>query len=136
MVFYYTFGSSEDSPYQGGWVEVHADILLEAHKKFRERFPDRTPGVLNCSDYYESLPRRFKVDGNLGAYCHEELGKEEVEYRMTREAAKKAAETRVYVHMCRGDIEDGCRERGIKARGRADMERKLIDAITEEYMKK
>ena len=51
---------------------------------------------------------------------------------MTREEAKKRAEMRVYVYMKRGDIEEACKERGIKARGRSNMEQKLIEALTEE----
>lgn len=53
---------------------------------------------------------------------------------MTREEAKEKAETRVYVCMNRGDIEDACKERGIKARGRSNMEQKLIEALIEESL--
>ena len=35
-----------------------------------------------------------------------------------------------------GDIEEGCRKRGIKVtKNRSSMEGKLIEALTEEYMK-
>lgn len=42
----------------------------------------------------------------------------------------------VFVDMNRGDIEEGCRKRGIKVtKNRSSMEGKLIKALTEEYMK-
>jgi Fe2+ or Zn2+ uptake regulation protein len=55
---------------------------------------------------------------------------------MDRETAKKRAEEKVYVYMCRGDIEDECRERGIKVtKNRSQMEEKLIEAFTDEWSK-
>lgn len=56
--------------------------------------------------------------------------------RMTREEAREKAQEMVFMNMNRGDIEAGCRERGIKVtKNRSSMERKLIEALTEEYMK-
>lgn len=72
--FICTFGSSGTFPYRGGWVEVIADTLGEAHKKFRARFSDQTPGCLNCSDYYtedQHLESDMAVHGNRGEFCHE-----------------------------------------------------------------
>ena len=56
---------------------------------------------------------------------------------MTEDAARERATTRVYVDMCRGDIEAECRRFGIKvAKNRSAMEGKLIDALAAEYMVK
>lgn len=71
--FFYTFGSDERSPFQGGWVEVQAENLLEAHKIFRSYYPDRTLGCLNCSDYYTEFifnAGNFLTEGNRGKFCH------------------------------------------------------------------
>lgn len=40
-----------------------------------------------------------------------------------------------FVNMNLGDIEEACRERGIKVTNRSSMEGKLIEALVEEYMK-
>ena len=52
QTFYYTFGTAEFYPYQKGWVEVKAEDRAHADALFRRHFPDRTPGVLNCSCVY------------------------------------------------------------------------------------
>lgn len=70
---FYTFGSDDRFPFRGGWVEVEAPTMKEAHALFREHYPDREPGILNCSDYYTE--EQFKesgmlVTGNRGAFCH------------------------------------------------------------------
>ena len=51
--FYYTFGSDEGFPFQGGWVEVNANNLGEANDMFRSYFADRN-GALNCVFVYDS----------------------------------------------------------------------------------
>lgn len=70
---FYTFGTDPCFPFCGGWVEVEAPTMKEAHALFREYYPDREPGILNCSDYYTE--EQFKesdmpVIGNRGAFCH------------------------------------------------------------------
>jgi hypothetical protein len=50
--YYFTFGSDEQFPYQNGWVEVHAENMQEACELFRQKYPDRIPGILNCSSVY------------------------------------------------------------------------------------
>ena len=70
---FYTFGSDDRFPFCGGWVEVAAPTMKEAHALFREHYPDREPGILNCSDYYTE--EQFKesdmpLTGNRGAFCH------------------------------------------------------------------
>lgn len=54
---------------------------------------------------------------------------------MSEAEAREKAETFVFCDMSRGDIEDGCRRRGIKVtKNRSSMEAALIDAITKEFM--
>ena len=74
--FYFTFGSSEEFPYQGGWVEVLAKDIHEAFRKFRAYFPNRQEGILNCSDYYTEQAFEssgVKDTGNRGAFCHKTI---------------------------------------------------------------
>jgi hypothetical protein len=71
--FYFTFGTNEEFPYRGGWVEVFADNLKHAISKFRTRFPDRHKGIVNCAFWYteEQWGNTIMTEGNMGANCHE-----------------------------------------------------------------
>lgn len=72
--FYFTFGSDEKFPFQGGWVEVHAKDLRWAIEIFRRKYPDRDDyGCLNCADYYSEEDFDMLETGNRGAFCHEVL---------------------------------------------------------------
>lgn len=76
MKVFYTFGIDHRFPFCGGWVEVEAPSVKDAHAVFRAHYPDREPGILNCSDYYTE--EQFKDlnmlnTGNLGAFCHRKL---------------------------------------------------------------
>lgn len=76
MKVFYTFGSDERFPFQGGWVEVEAENMKQANALFRACYPDRTPGILNCSDYYTE--QQFNASdmpttGNRGAFCHRKI---------------------------------------------------------------
>lgn len=73
MKVYYTFGTDSRFPFCGGWVEVEAPTMKEAHAVFRANFPDREPGVLNCSDYYtedQFNDSDMPETGNRRAFCH------------------------------------------------------------------
>lgn len=62
--YYFTFGNNEKFPYQDGYLIVIASDIKEAWKKFRAKYPDKSPGILNCSDYYtESVFNKHLVDG-------------------------------------------------------------------------
>lgn len=50
--YYFTFGSSESFPFQRGYLIVRAASLNEAIEKFRNKYPDRHEGVVNCSSWY------------------------------------------------------------------------------------
>lgn len=73
--FYFTFGTSEQFPYYGGWVEVIAPDRSAAVKTFRAKHPDVHEGIVNCSDIYTAaqFENSGMVNGNLGAFCHEVL---------------------------------------------------------------
>lgn len=73
--FYFTFGTSEQFPFYGGWVEVLAPNYNAAVKTFRAKHPDIHEGIVNCSDIYTAaqFERSEMADGNLGASCHEIL---------------------------------------------------------------
>ena len=78
--YYFTFGSDPRYPFQGGWIEIWAVSLNHAIKIFREKYPDRDKGIVNCADFYTRS--QFEMtgmlqEGNLGAYCHEVLGEED-----------------------------------------------------------
>ncbi len=76
MKVYYTFGTDPRFPFCGGWVEVEASTMKEAHAVFRVNFPDREPGVLNCSDYYTEAQfdeSDMRITGNRGGFCHRRL---------------------------------------------------------------
>lgn len=51
--WYFTFGSDERFPFQNTYVIVFAGSEKEAVRKFRERYPDRTEGTVNCSFWYD-----------------------------------------------------------------------------------
>ena len=71
--FFFTYGT-DGQPYVGGWTEVEAPTMKAAVQAFRAIHPDRTPGLINCSDVYTEqlfeLTEMFTGD-NLGHRCHE-----------------------------------------------------------------
>ena len=73
MEVLFSFGDWKGFPYQGGYVIINARTKAEAIREFRSRFPDKTPGKLNCSDIYTDPKniQEFKNNGNLGAGCHQ-----------------------------------------------------------------
>ncbi|MDO4327702.1 MAG: hypothetical protein Q4E24_17040 [bacterium] len=76
MKVFYTYGSDEKYPFYGGWVEVEADNMKQAHALYRAAYPDREPGILNCADYYteEQFNRTDMPEvGNRGAFCHRKI---------------------------------------------------------------
>ena len=76
MKVFYTFGSDNRFPFCGGWVEIDADNMKQAHAIFRACYPDSEPGILNCSDYYTEAQFNdsdMQSTGNRGAFCHRKL---------------------------------------------------------------
>ena len=74
--YYFTMGYT-GHVYEGGWVEIVADTLLEAQVKFKKRFGSEaynSAGLLRyCCPYTlkELQETRMDVEGNFGAFCHE-----------------------------------------------------------------
>ncbi len=74
--FYFTYGTSRQYDYQGGWTEVEAPNMTAAIAAFRVYHPDKRIGVLNCCDVYredEFRKTEMFTEGNFGAYCHERI---------------------------------------------------------------
>lgn len=74
MKFFYTFGNtySKHRPHRGGWAEIDAPSLEQAHQVFRKYFPDRIPGVLHCAGFYteeEFRHTEMPERGNFGTGC-------------------------------------------------------------------
>lgn len=78
--YYFTFGTSEQFPFCGGWVDVIAPSRSAAVRTFREKYPDVNEGIVNCAGIYTSdqFSRLEMANGNLGAGCHEILFCQEV----------------------------------------------------------
>lgn len=78
--YYFTFGTSKQFPFCGGWVEVIAPDRKSAVRTFRSKYPDVNEGIVNCSDIYTAgqFSESGMADGNLGAGCHEILFCQEV----------------------------------------------------------
>ena len=54
--------------------------------------------------------------------------------KMTEQEAKDKAIEKVYIYMCRGDIEYECKKRNIRiVKDRCKMEQKLIQAYIKEW---
>ena len=74
--FYFTYGSSRQYDFQGGWTEVEASDIEAACAAFRAHHPDKNRGILNCGMVYteeQFKATRMYTEGNLGAYCHEKI---------------------------------------------------------------
>lgn len=76
MKIFYTYGSDDKYPFYGGWVEVEADSIKQAHALYRASYPDKVNGILNCADYYteeQFIGTGMIETGNRGAYCHRKI---------------------------------------------------------------
>lgn len=49
---YFTFGTSNTFPYQEAYLIVLAQDINEATYKFRQKYSDNTPGIINCAFVY------------------------------------------------------------------------------------
>lgn len=51
--YYFTFGSNEQFPYgREQYVVVFAVNMQDAVNLYREKYPDLSPGIVNCTFYY------------------------------------------------------------------------------------
>ena len=84
MKYYFTFGS-EGQLFVGGWVTVTAKSFFDARRLFIEHYGKNAldnNGFLRFSFQYdedEFEKTGMATKGNIGAFCHEEIGKEESE---------------------------------------------------------
>lgn len=74
--FFFTYGTDEAYPYQGGWSEVYAQNMDEAVAKFISRHGSRYPDskIVNCASIYdekEFVNSSMFVNGNFGQSCQE-----------------------------------------------------------------
>ena len=101
--FYYTFGTADTQPFQRGWIEVQALNRQHADQLFRSSYPDRTPGVLNCSSVLDQTHFEEYLDV-LADYpdwqiCHGII-----------QETPKMSEGKVYVFCEEHEDENGIRE--------------------------
>ncbi len=81
QVYYFTFGTSKQYPYKGGWVAVYARDGQEAFKVFRKVYPDKKNGYLNAQSCYTEkymIETKMLFTGKHGAYQHDVLRYSEV----------------------------------------------------------
>jgi len=76
--FYFTFGTSETQPYMRGWLEIFAEGKNQAIEIFRSRYPDRIPGLINCSFIYDkeafaNIQQKYYLNDPTWNICHETL---------------------------------------------------------------
>ena len=73
--FYFTYGTSEQYPYKGGWTEVIAETKHMAILAFKVVHPDVHEGILNCASVYteEEFTSSGMTTGNYGACRHETI---------------------------------------------------------------
>ena len=74
--FYFTYGTSKNQPFVGGWTTVEAPSLDKAIKTFRKAHPDHIKGLVNCAFIYEEAEFNAKPmssKGNFGSFEHERL---------------------------------------------------------------
>lgn len=72
MEVLFSFGTSKQFPFQGGYIIIDSDSRAAAISEFRRRYPDINEGIINCSDIYTDPVsiQEFKSNGNLGKGCH------------------------------------------------------------------
>ena len=69
--YYFTYSSWEGYPYNNGWTKIEAPSRKIAVEIFREIYPDKNEGLVNCASIYEEEQFQ-KTDmwrkGNRGAH--------------------------------------------------------------------
>lgn len=50
--YYFTFGTSSQFPYHGGYLIVKAHNYDEVVEKYRAKYPDKNEGIINCAFIY------------------------------------------------------------------------------------
>ena len=85
--FYFTFGTDEAFPFQGGWVIVKAPDMMTARQIFMLYFPS-VSGYLNCAFVYSEeefkKTKMYKDGENMGAGCHMIIGPHPEDWRIEK----------------------------------------------------
>lgn len=78
MKLYFTYGQSENQPYQGGWSIVEGESYEQCVAIFRAVHPDKSPGTINCAFIYteEEFKKTvmYEHNSNMGASIQEIIG--------------------------------------------------------------
>ena len=71
--YFFTFGTDEEFPFYGGWVEIESGNEFMARRVFSAHYPNRDNGCLNCAFVYPEAQfkgTRMYAEGNFGVRCH------------------------------------------------------------------
>ena len=74
--YYFTYGSSPQYPFCGGWTVVVAEDKRKAMAAFRAYHEDAKEGVLNCAFVYDQAEMEksgMLASGNEGEFCRERI---------------------------------------------------------------
>ena len=102
--YYFTFGGSENFPFRYTYIIIFAGSFKEATSIFREYYPDKTEGVLNCSFVYteeewDSEMEKHFPEGPVKVLNMElTLGELKIIHDSLGEAKNFSKEVRKYFH--------------------------------------
>lgn len=71
QAFFFTFGTAEHFPYQGGYLIVRARNQTEAVQIFRRSYPDINENTINCAFIYNEWGWIDKNNCCTDSICHE-----------------------------------------------------------------
>lgn len=71
QAFFFTFGTAEQFPYQGGYLIVRARNQTEAVQIFRRSYPDINENTVNCAFIYNEWGWIDKNNCCTDSICHE-----------------------------------------------------------------
>ena len=74
--YYFTYGTSPQYPFCGGWTVVVAEDKRKATIAFRAYHEDAAAGVLNCAFVYDQAEMEksgMLSSGNEGEFCRERI---------------------------------------------------------------
>lgn len=71
QAFFFTFGTAEQFPYQGGYLIVKARNQAEAVQIFRHSYPDINENTVNCAFIYNEWEWIDKNNCCTDSVCHE-----------------------------------------------------------------
>lgn len=71
QAFFFTFGTAEHFPYQGGYLIVRARNQIEAIQIFRRSYPDANEDTVNCAFIYNEWEWIDKNNCCTDSICHE-----------------------------------------------------------------